>query len=317
MDDRVCDYPHPTPVPELPDVTLYMEALERFVGGHELRDLRLRSVFLLRSVKPAPNQAKGRRVVGVERLGKRLVLALGPSPRPDEASELFLVIHLMIAGRFQWRAPDAPLNRRTDLAAFDFEHGTLVLTEAGTKKRAALHVVGSRAELAAMARGGLEPLTCSFAEFRERLVGAPHTLKRALTMPDLFSGIGNAYSDEILHRARLSPLQRGRNLSEEELVRLHAALRAVLGEWIERLRRETGEGFPAKVTAFRPEMAVHGRFGQPCPVCAAPIQRIVRAENELNYCPRCQTGGRILRDRALSQLLKDDWPERLEELEEE
>jgi len=302
-------------VPELPDVTLYVEALERFLGGRELRDLRLRSVFLLRSVQPPPNQAKGRHVVGVERLGKRLVLALGPSSRAGEAGELFLVIHLMIAGRFQWRAPGAPLNRRTDLAGFDFEHGTLVLTEAGTKKRAALHVVGSRAELAAMARDGLEPLTCSFDEFKQRLVGAPHTLKRALTMPDLFSGIGNAYSDEILHRARLSPLQRGRKLSEAELARLHSALRSVLTEWIERLRSETGPGFPAKVTAFRPGMAVHGRFRQPCPVCAAPVQRIVRAENELNYCPRCQTEGRILRDRALSQLLKEDWPERLEDME--
>lgn len=304
-------------MPELPDVTLYAEALERFVGGRELRDLRLRSIFLLRTVNPAPNQAKGRRVVGVERLGKRLVLALGPSPRAGEGDELFLVVHLMIAGRFQWRAPDALLNRRTDLAGFDFEHGTLVLTEAGTKKRAALHVVGSRAELAAMARGGLEPLSMSFAEFKERLVAAPHTLKRALTMPDLFSGIGNAYSDEILHRARLSPLQRGRNLTEEELGCLFEALRTVLAEWIERLRKETGAGFPAKVTAFRPEMAVHGRFGKPCPVCAAPVQRIVRAENEMNYCARCQTEGRILRDRALSQLLKDDWPERLEDLEEE
>jgi formamidopyrimidine-DNA glycosylase len=317
VDDRIRDYAHPTPVPELPDVTLYVEALERFVGGRELHDLRLQSVFLLRTVKPAPSQARGRRVVGVERLGKRLVLALGPAPRPEESSELFLVIHLMVAGRFQWRAPGAPLNRRTDLAGLDFEHGTLVLTEAGTKKRAALHVVASRAELAALARGGLEPLTCSFAEFRARLVGAPHTLKRALTMPDLFSGIGNAYSDEILHRARLSPLQRGRNLTEEELARLHAATRTVLTEWIDRLRAETGASFPAKVTAFRPEMAVHGRFGKPCPVCAAPVQRIVRAENEVNYCARCQTEGRILRDRALSHLLKEDWPERLEDLEEE
>jgi formamidopyrimidine-DNA glycosylase len=209
------------------------------------------------------------------------------------------------------------LNRRTDLAAFDFEHGTLVLTEAGTKKRAALHVVGSRAELLTMARAGLEPLACSFEEFRERVVGAPHTLKRALTMPDLFSGIGNAYSDEILHRARLSPLQRGRNLTEEELGRLFEAMRAVLAEWIERLRKETGAGFPSKVTAFRKGMAVHGRFGLPCPVCAAPVQRIVRADNEVNYCAKCQTEGRILRDRALSQLLKDDWPARLEDLEEE
>lgn len=304
-------------MPELPDVTLYQEALERFLGGRRLLDLRLRSVFLLRSVAPPLQHAKGRTVVGLERLGKRLVLVLGESGRPGESAELFLVVHLMIAGRFQWRAAGASLNRRTDLAAFDFEHGTLVLTEAGTKKRAALHVVGSRAELAAMARGGLEPLACSLAEFQERLVGAPHTLKRALTMPDLFSGIGNAYSDEILHRARLSPLQRGRNLTEEELARLFEAMRAVLREWIERLRAETGTGFPGKVTAFRPEMAVHGRFGQPCPVCAAPVQRIVRAENEVNYCARCQTEGRILRDRALSQLLKDDWPERLEDLEEE
>jgi formamidopyrimidine-DNA glycosylase len=304
-------------VPELPDVTLYKEALERFVGGHELLDLRLRSVFLLRSVVPPYTHAKKRPVVGVSRLGKRLVLGLGPAGRAGESEELYLVVHLMIAGRFQWRAAGALLNRRTDLCAFDFEHGTLVLTEAGTKKRAALHVVGSRAELALLARGGLEPLTCSFEEFRTQLVEAPHTLKRALTMPALFSGIGNAYSDEILHRARLSPLQRGRNLTVEELARLFEAMRAVLNEWIERLRRETGAEFPTEVTAFRPEMAVHGRFGKPCPVCAAPVQRIVRAENEVNYCARCQTEGRILRDRALSQLLKDGWPERIEDLEEE
>jgi len=304
-------------VPELPDVTLYLEALERFVVGRELRDLRLRSVFLLRTVVPPVAHAKKRFVTGVSRLGKRLVLALGPSQRAGESDELWLVVHLMIAGRLQWRTAGAALNRRTDLAGFDFEHGTLVLTEAGTKKRAALHVVGSRAELAEHARGGLEPLTCSFDEFRARLVAAPHTLKRALTMPAVFSGIGNAYSDEILHRARLSPLQRGANLDEHELARLFEAMRTVLIEWCDRLRSETGAAVPGKVTAFRPEMAVHGKFGQPCPVCAAPVQRIVRAENEVNYCARCQTGGRLLRDRALSQLLKDDWPERLEDLEDE
>ena len=303
-------------MPELPDVALYVEALAERVQGRALEDLRLKSMFLLRSAAPSPAAAIGRRVAGVARLGKRIALELGASPRADEPPRLYLVLHLMIAGRLHWKARGAALTRRTDLAAFDFENGTLVLTEAGTKKRASLHVVADEAALRTHDRGGLEPLEIDAATFAARLLSARHTLKRALCDPRLFSGIGNAYSDEILHRARLSPLQRPENLSEAELERLYEAVRAVLNEWIERLRREAAGSFPEKVTAFRDGMAVHGRFGKPCPVCAAPVQRIIRAENEVNYCARCQTDGRILKDRVLSQLLKDDWPRSLEELEE-
>ena len=304
-------------MPELPDIEVYVEALRRRVQEQELQRVRLKSSFLLRSAVPPLAAAHGRRVSDVRRLGKRIVLALAAASRGTPAGEpLFLVLHLMIAGRLHWKPAGAALTRRTDLAAFDFADGTLVLTEAGTKRRASLYVVAGEAGLAAHDRGGLEPLTSAPAEFEERLRSSGHTLKRALCDPRLFSGIGNAYSDEILHRARLSPLQLPRNLSSAEHARLHDATKTVLAEWTERLRREAGEGFPEKVTAFRPEMAVHGRFGEPCPVCGAPVQRIVRAENEFNYCPRCQTGGRILKDRALSQLLKDDWPSTLEELEE-
>jgi formamidopyrimidine-DNA glycosylase len=301
-------------VPELPDVTLYVEALGARVLGRRLLDVRLRSPFLLRTAVPALAAVRGRSVIALRRLGKRVVVALGASPRASEPERLFLALHLMIAGRLHWKAPGAVPSRRTDLAAFDFEGGTLLLTEAGTKRRAALHVFADEAGLSTLDRGGLEPLACTPGSFAERLRSSPHTLKRALCDPRLVSGIGNAYSDEILHRARFSPLQRVSNLSEDQLAHLLECTRTVLQEWIERLRQEAGLEFPTKVTAFRPGMAVHGRFGQPCPTCGAPIQRIVRAENEVNYCPRCQTGGKILKDRALSLLLKDDWPGSLEEL---
>jgi formamidopyrimidine-DNA glycosylase len=303
-------------VPELPDVEVYVEALRSRVDGQVLTGCRLKSPFLVRTAVPPLAVAAGRVVERVGRLGKRIVLHLGASGRAGEPERLVLAVHLMIAGRLHWRERGAALAKRTDLAAFDFEPGTLVLTEAGTKRRAALHVLANEAGLAGLDRGGLEPLGCDLAGFTARLTAAPHTVKRALCDPRVLSGIGNAYSDEILHRARLSPLQRVSNLSAEELARLHGALQTVLREWTERLRTAAAGRFPEKVTAFRPEMAVHGKFGQPCPACAAPVQRIVRAENEVNYCPRCQTGGRILKDRALSQLLKDDWPSSLEELEE-
>ncbi len=303
-------------MPELPDVALYVEALEARLRGRVLEALRLKSMFLLRSAVPALSAAIGRPVQALGRQGKRIWVELGPGPRAGEPERLWLLLHLMIAGRLHWRARGVALTRRTDLAAFDFEHGTLTLTEAGTKKRAALHLLDSEAALRAHDRGGLEPLVVELPAFAERLRSAPHTLKRALCDPRLLAGIGNAYSDEILHRARLSPLQRVENLSEAEFARLFEAMRAVLLEWTTQLRKEAGGEFPERVTAFRAGMAVHGRFGEPCPVCAAPVQRIVRAENEVNYCARCQTGGKLLKDRALSQLLKDDWPRSLEELEE-
>jgi formamidopyrimidine-DNA glycosylase len=294
-------------VPELPDVQIYVEALERRVVGTRLAGVRLKSPFLLRTATPPLASASGRRTLGVRRIGKRIAFEL--------EGELFLVLHLMIAGRLHWHEPGRALTRRNDLAAFDWEGGTLLLTEAGTKKRASLHVVAQVSGLRDHERGGLEPLSATPEEFRARLGSENQTLKRALCDPRLFSGIGNAYSDEILHRARLSPLALSRRLDEADATRLFEATRSILGEWIERLRIQAGGRFPERVTAFRPEMAVHGRFRQPCPDCGTPVQRIVRAENESNYCPRCQTGGRLLRDRALSRLLKDDWPETLEELE--
>jgi formamidopyrimidine-DNA glycosylase len=295
-------------VPELPDVVVYLEALERRVLGRRLEGVRLASPFVLRSVDPPVSALAGRRVLSLHRMGKRLVLGV--------EDELFIVIHLMIAGRLRWAAAGAKAPGRIGLAAFDFEDGTLLLTEAGSKRRASLHVVAGRSALAAFERGGLEPLDAEEAEFVGRLRLENHTLKRALTDPRLFSGIGNAYSDEILHRARLSPLRLTSRLSDEDAARLYHATRSVLTEWTERLRRETGQGFPEKVTAFRDGMAVHGRFRQPCPVCGAPIQRIRYAENETNYCPVCQTEGRLLADRGLSRLLREDWPRSLEELEE-
>ncbi|MBI4081543.1 MAG: formamidopyrimidine-DNA glycosylase [Candidatus Lambdaproteobacteria bacterium] len=294
-------------MPELPDITVYIEALAARIGGQPLERVRLASPFLLRSVEPPLKAAEGRRVVGLRRLGKRIVWAMEDG--------LFLVFHLMIAGRFRWRPPGAKVPGRLGLAAFDFPTGALLLTEAGTKKRASLHVVQGEAALAAHDPGGLEVLDAGPAAFEAALTRENRTLKRALTDPRLFSGIGNAYSDEILHRARLSPLLRTSQLDPTQVARLRTATHDVLHEWIDRLRDEAASGFPEKVTAFREGMAVHGRYGQPCPVCGAPVQRIVYAENEANYCAPCQTGGKLLADRALSRLLRGDWPRTLEELE--
>ena len=294
-------------MPELPDVEVYVEAIATRAAGQPLVAVRLGSPFLLRSADPPLRTAEGKRVLGVRRLGKRIVLAL--------EDDLFLALHLMIAGRLHWKERGARLPGRVGLAGFDFPEGTLVLTEAGTKRRAALHLVRGEAALAALDRGGLEPLGASREDFEAALRRGNHTLKRALTDPALFSGIGNAYSDEILHRARLSPVKLTSRLDADEVARLHAATQEILTEWTDRLRREAAGGFPEGVTAFRPEMAVHGRHRQPCPVCGTPVQRIVRAENEVNYCPRCQTGGQILSDRSLARLLKQDWPRTIEELE--
>ncbi len=295
-------------MPELPDVVVYLEALERRIVGQPLERVRIVSPFILRSVDPPIAEAEGRVVVGLRRIGKRIVWGL--------EGELFLVIHLMIAGRLRWRPRGAKAPGRIGLAAFDFPGGTLLLTEAGSKRRASIHLVRGEAMLADFDRGGLEPLEVGLDAFRARLTSESHTLKRALTDPRLFSGIGNAYSDEILHRARLSPLALTRRLDEEAVRRLHSAMTAVLVEWTARLRGEAGDGFPENVTAFREGMAVHGRFRKPCPVCGTPVQRIRYADNETNYCPTCQTGGRLLADRGLSRLLKEDWPRSLDEMEE-
>ncbi len=295
-------------MPELPDIAVYLEALEARVAGHTLEWVRVTGPFLLRTVEPPVEAAFGRRVAGLRRMGKRIVFAL--------EEDLFLVLHLMIAGRLHWKPPGAKPGGRIGLAAFDFEHGTLTLTEAGTRKRASLHVVRGEAGLAALDPGGLEVADAGFEAFAASLRSENHTLKRALTDPRLVSGIGNAYSDEILHRAGLSPLALTGRLSENGMRRLFEAARAVLDEWTERLRAEAAGKFPEKVTAFRPEMAVHGRYREPCPVCGTAVQRIVYAENECNYCPRCQTGGKLLVDRALSRLLREDWPRRIEDLEE-
>jgi len=302
-------------MPELPDITVYIERLMALAGGQRLQRLRVLNPFLLRTAVPPIGDAEGRRLAGVERLGKRIVLVLEPAG----GGELLLVIHLMLAGRLRWLLPGAKLPGRITLATAEFETGTLVLTEAGTRRLASLHLLADRAALAAMDPGGLEVLDATPAAFAERLRLGNHTLKRALTDPQLFSGIGNAYSDEILHRARLSPLAKTRALDDAEAGRLFDATRVVLTEWTTRLRAEAlanakGQGWPDKVTAFRPEMAVHGRFGQPCPDCGAPVQRIVSGEREINYCARCQTGGRLLADRAMSRLLKGDRPKTLDEL---
>jgi formamidopyrimidine-DNA glycosylase len=294
-------------MPELPDLTIYCEALQRMAAGHRLERIRFADPFLLRTAEPPITALQGKVLTDLRRLGKRLVLHF--------EDELYLLIHLMIAGRLRWREAGAPVPRRVGLAAFDFTNGTLVLTEAGSKRRAALHVVQSVENLEAFHAGGVEPLEVDLPAFREALTREKHTLKRALADPRVFSGIGNAYSDEILHRARLSPVMMTDQLTPQEVATLHEATRTVLGEWIERLRRETGDGFPETVTAFRDGMAVHGRYRQPCPTCGSPVQRIVHAENETNYCATCQTGGKLLADRALSRLLRSDWPKTLEELE--
>ncbi|MEW5741456.1 MAG: DNA-formamidopyrimidine glycosylase family protein [Myxococcota bacterium] len=295
-------------MPEYPDLTVYLSALGPRVVGQKLEGVRLGSPFLLRSVEPPLTSTFNRAVLGLRRIGKRLVVEL--------EGQLFLVLHLMVAGRLSWKDQGAKLPGRVGLAAFDFSSGTLILTEVSTKKRASLHVVKGEAALKAFERGGLEVMNAHLDEFAEALRRENHTLKRSLTDPRLFAAIGNAYSDEILHRARLSPVKQTRTLTGEEIGRLFEATRAVLTEWTERLSKEVGDGWPDKVTAFRPEMAVHGKHKQPCPVCGAPVQRIVYAENETDYCARCQTGGKLLADRSLSRLLKDDWPTTLDELEE-
>ena len=315
-------------MPELPDITVYLEALERRVVGRVLEKIRIEAFFVLRTAVPPIDALAGRKIVALRRVGKRLAFGVEDGR--------WLVLHLMIAGRLQWTEVGTPLrgvlrsdaNRSSNprrlgepslprhaLAHFIFAHGTLTLTEAGTKRRASLHVLADEAALRAHDPGGIDVFGATTEEFAAVLTRENHTLKRALTDPRSFSGIGNAYSDEILHAARLSPVTLTQKLSPGEIARLHTAVREVLGAWTERLRRETADGFPAKVTAFRPEMAVHGRFGQPCPVCGTTVQRIRYAENEVNYCPRCQTGGRLLADRSLSRLLKSDWPRTIDEAE--
>jgi formamidopyrimidine-DNA glycosylase len=294
-------------MPELPDITVYIEALQQRLLGARLQSTRISHPFLLRSFDPPIDSLYGRRVVSIERVGKRIAV--------EFEGDHWWVLHLMIAGRLHWIPAGAPAPKRAALAAFIFDTGTLTLTEAGTKRRASLFVFRSREQLAGHDPGGLEVLEASFEEFQARLVAENHTLKRALTDPRTFSGIGNAYSDEILHRAGLSPIALTQKLDEASQRRLYEAVKEVLLEWTQRLRAQAGEGFPEKVTAFRPEMAVHGRFGKKCPVCGTAVQRIRYAENETNYCPRCQTGGRVLADRSLSRLLKDDWPRSIEELE--
>lgn len=301
-------------MPELPDVHVYVERAEALLKGRELRAVQLLHPFVLRTALPPPAAAVGRRVSGVERLGKRIVLGFEPGDQ-EHGDALFFVLHLMIAGRLRWLKPGARPPAKLSLAAFVFDEGTLVLTEAGSTRRASLHVVAGREALRALDPGGLEPLQADREAFAARLLAENHTLKRALTDPHLFSGIGNAYSDEILHRARLSPLALTRALPPEAVTRLHAAVQAVMTEWTDRLRAEAERagGWPEKVTAFHPGMAVHGRYGLPCPDCGTPVQRIVYASNEANYCARCQTGGRLLADRALSRLLKDSWPRHVDE----
>jgi formamidopyrimidine-DNA glycosylase len=293
-------------VPELPDVTVYIEALQARILGARLGRVRIARPFLLRSVDPPVGATEGRVVTGLRRVGKRIAIGV--------EDDLWLVLHLMIAGRLHWRKPGAPLAGRNALAAFDFAAGSLVLTEAGSERRASLHIVRGEPGLRALDAGGIDVMDSDYAAFAGALRSENHTLKRALTDPRLFSGIGNAYSDEILHRARLSPLALTQKLKDEEMGRLFSVTRAVLDEWIARLRAEAGGRFPEKVTAFREQMAVHGKYKQPCPVCGTPVARIRYASNETNYCPRCQTGKRLLADRAMSRLLGEDWPRNIDEL---
>lgn len=293
-------------MPELPDITVYLEALEPRILGARLERVRIAQPFLLRSVEPPVSQAEGRTVTALRRVGKRIAIGV--------EGDLWLVLHLMIAGRLHWRKPEAPLAGRNALAAFDFAAGSLVLTEAGSERRASLHMAAGETGLRALDPGGIDVFQTNVEAFERALRSENHTLKRALTDPTLFSGIGNAYSDEILHRARLSPLALTKNLKAEDTANLFAATRAVLEEWIERLRAESAGRFPEKVTAFREQMAVHGKYKQPCPVCGTKVARIRYAANETNYCPRCQTGGRLLADRALSRLLGEDWPRNIDEL---
>lgn len=293
-------------MPELPDITVYIDALEARIVGQPLERIRIAKPFLLRSVDPPISAANGKKVLGVRRMGKRIVL--------DLENDLFLVIHLMIAGRLRWQPSGTKVPGKLGLAAFDFPNGTLILTEAGSKRRASLWLVRGEESLEQFARGGLEVLDASLAQFKERLTAENHTLKRSLTDPRLFSGIGNAYSDEILHRAKLSPVKHTKRLTDDEIATLFEATKQILVEWTQRLRDEAGGEFPGKVTAFREEMAVHGKYGKPCPICGTPVQRIRYADNETNYCPRCQTDGKLLADRALSRLLKGDWPKSIDEL---
>jgi formamidopyrimidine-DNA glycosylase len=294
-------------MPEYPDITIYIERLEAFVQGQILEQIRFASPFLLRTADPPIKSIHGAKVQGFERLGKRIVFVF--------SEERYLVLHLMIAGRLHWRKRGSKIPAKVGLAAFDFPNGTLLVTEAGSKKRASLHFVKGRTHLEQFNPGGVEVMDASVEAFRKVLLSENHTLKRALTDPRLFNGIGNAYSDEILHRARLSPILLSEKMEEDQMKRLYQATRETLADWTERLREEAGSGFPEKVTAFRDGMAVHGRYKKPCPDCGAPVQRIRYASNETNYCPNCQPGGKLLADRALSRLLKKDWPRTLEDLE--
>ena len=295
-------------MPEFPDVTVYIEALSERILNQSIEKIRIGSPFVLRSFDPSIGAAEGKRVLTLRRLGKRIVFAL--------EEELFLIIHLMIAGRFHWKPKGAKIARKYGQAAIDFPNGTLLLTEAGTKKRASIYLVRGEAALQEHDPGGLEVFDASFEQFREALTRENHTVKRSLTDPHLLSGIGNAYSDEILHRSRLSPIRLTQQMTAVEIEALYRAIKDSLSDWVARLRKERGSGFPEKVTAFRPDMAVHGKYRKPCPVCGSPVQRIVHADNETNYCAKCQTGGKLLADRSLSRLLKADWPRSLEELEE-